>query len=577
LIVTTIFGSALILLKNLLYGRMIGELAASVGLRHISGLFLTLVLVYMFLLLFDGFINGCLGCVGEFARGKIDGMLSGIIFQKAYEKNHRELYRPDYLDMNRFIREHYGEILSSLENLIGIVFGSLAVVLASVPLFIATEPLMLIYLLLIILIRGSTSYYFSKKYYQLMKYTLATQIRREEYYRELMSNKKYGKEIRVYNLLAFLQGKWKTVYDDIWRLRRKRNLKERDYQNAGSIVITLLDYGVILLLLYSAYRGNINLAEFSMLFALSRTCSSQVGNIAESLTKNTYNSAAYIKELREYIEPVTAENLMKNVAKPGYSDGLAFGGFERLKAENLSFTYPQSNKKAVDSVDFELNKGEIVSILGYNGSGKTTLSKLLTGLFSPDGGRVELNGRNISGVPREDVYKYFGFAYQEFISYILPLRQNVGLGRVEHMENTDMLADAYRKGNLEKIISNLPKGDETVLGRTYWTESVELSGGEWQRVILSRAHMGNPEILILDEPTASIDPLEELRMLENLRQYVTGRTAVLISHRIGFARLADRILVMDGGKIKESGSHEELLSRNGLYAALFNSQKNLYN
>ena len=576
LILVTLIRSAVLFLTSVLYGGMVGELSAMVTESRMSALFIVLASVYVFTLLFGGVSENGLGCLYSYAYGKIDGTLSKLIFQKVYDKEHKELYQKDFLDLGKFIYDHYNEIIASMETVIRVVFGSLSVVLASLAVFIFTEPLMMVYLLFVVVIRGGTSFYFSRKYYDLMKNNLEGHIRRESYYRELMSNRKYGKEIRVYNLLAFLQKKWMQYYDIIWGLRKKRNLQERKYQSLGSILITVMDYSVVLLLVYSAYLGNIDLAAFTMLYSLSRTCSAQVGNVAESLTRSAYQSTTYMGELRDFLHPVTRHSIERIAAQPACGGGLCYGEFQELRAENISFAYPGSNKMAVDGASLTLKKGEIISVLGYNGSGKTTLSKLLLGLFMPDEGSVYINGHKFTREKRDEIYQYFGVAFQDYMPYLLTLKQNVGIGCVERIDDRELLNNAYEKANLERILKNLDRGEDTPIGKAFWTDNADLSGGEWQRVILARAHMGEPEILVLDEPTASIDPIEELRMLENLRRYVKGRTAVLISHRIGFARLADRIVMMAEGRVTETGTHEELLAAKGYYASLFKSQRELY-
>ncbi len=576
LVLVTLAESAILFGTSVLFGLLVGEFQGMHEVGGMTGLFALLAISYVALLLFGDLLHSGLNSVYAYAHGKIDSSVSGLIFLKAYEADHVKFFQKDYLDLNKFMYEHYGEIVGSLESAISTVFGSISVIMGSVAVFIFTEPLMIFYLLAVVLIRGGTAFYFSKKQYDILKNSIMKHMRREEYYRELMSNKKYGKEIRVYRLLPFLQTKWKQFYTIIWNLRRKNNLKERNYSSIAGIIVTILDYSVVLLLVYSVYLGNISLAVFTILFSLSRTSSAQVGSIAENLSRSIFQGTTYMGDLQKFMHPIRKGEMEKLGSSQDMSDILPFGGFESLRAEHITFTYPEGGRPAVEDVCFELKKGEIVSILGYNGSGKTTLSKLLTGLMRPDVGTVTLNGETLSPDNRDEMYKYFGVAYQDFMPYLMTLRENVGFGRIEHLNDRIMLDEAYEKGNLERILSKLDKGENTPIGKAFWTDTADLSGGEWQRVILGRAHMGNPEVLILDEPTASIDPLEELRMLDNLRRYVAGRTAILISHRIGFARLADRIVMMDGGKITEIGSHEDLLQKNGYYAKLFFSQKELY-
>ena len=187
----------------------------------------------------------------------------------------------------------------------------------------------------------------------------------------------------------------------------------------------------------------------------------------------------------------------------------------------------------------------------------------------------------INGVPlcegnQKEFFCYFGNAPQEFSHFSVSIRDFVGLGRIEKMQEEEQLNDAYDKAGMRNFINKYEKGDQTVVGKEYDDQGVDLSGGEWQRMVIASAYMGEPELLLMDEPTASIDPLKEMEMIRNFRENLRGKTAILISHRIGFARLADRIVMMENGRIAEEGTHEELLEKGGNYARLFNEQKRLY-
>ena len=228
-------------------------------------------------------------------------------------------------------------------------------------------------------------------------------------------------------------------------------------------------------------------------------------------------------------------------------------------------------------MSFNIKKGEIVCILGYNGSGKSTLINLALGLSHPQKGVIFINGNDMNEEPHDKVSRYYGVAFQDFARFSLSLKENVTIGRVEKVPTDFDLEQAFDKGGLQTVISRLPQKDDTIIGKQYDDNGIELSGGEWQRIALARAYYGDPEIVVLDEPTASIDPLQELRILENIRRYLDGKTAILVSHRIGLSRLADRILFMKNGEIVEEGTPEELLKANGEYAKMFNAQKELYN
>ncbi|WP_161950199.1 ATP-binding cassette domain-containing protein [Clostridium thermosuccinogenes] len=301
--------------------------------------------------------------------------------------------------------------------------------------------------------------------------------------------------------------------------------------------------------------------------------------IVEILSADVMQSFLYIDKYDKFVDgfdPRKARNIKNRNNFLASSDNLKYGLFDNITFENVTYSYPSQKGNAVENINLKIKRGEIVSILGYNGSGKSTLSKLMCGLLEDYSGKIKLNGKDISDLSREDLYRYFGIGFQDFTKYSISLKDNVGIGMIEKIGDEEEINKVIKKGNLEYIIDGLPKGVDTILGKEYDPNGQDLSGGQWQRVILSRAYMGEPEVLILDEPTASIDPIEEMRLLEHFDDIIKGKTAILISHRIGFARLSSRICVMDNGHIVEDGTHEELLALKGKYYEIFMSQQQLY-
>ena len=244
--------------------------------------------------------------------------------------------------------------------------------------------------------------------------------------------------------------------------------------------------------------------------------------------------------------------------------------------DHVSYTYSNADRPAVRDISLKIKKGEIISILGYNGSGKTTLSKVINGLLHDYEGRVLFHDIDIRDMDAERSYQYVGTVYQAFAKYKMSFGENISVGDVEHLEDAARIAEVMHIVNLDDVVEGFANGTDTKLGKDLYADGADLSGGQWQRIAIARACMGSKEILIFDEPTAAIDPWEEENLLQNLRSILNGRTAVLLSHRIGFARLADTIYMMQEGQIVEQGSHEELLRMNGLYSQFFFAQQKLY-
>jgi ATP-binding cassette subfamily B protein len=300
-----------------------------------------------------------------------------------------------------------------------------------------------------------------------------------------------------------------------------------------------------------------------------------ISRIVDVLSKDLAENYQYVEKYEAFTGK-TSLSMLNDISEPDLKMDNNGEKFESLTFENVCYKYPHGEKNAVHNLNFTLKKGEIISILGYNGSGKSTFSKLMCGLLEDYTGTIKLNGRDIKTYDRESLYRYFGIGFQDFTRYSISLKENVAVGMVESFDDEIQIERAIEKGNLQEVIKKLPEGINTIMGKEYDAAGEDLSGGQWQRVILSRAYMGEPEVLILDEPTAAIDPIEEMRMLNQFKDIVRDKTALLISHRIGFARMSSRICIMDEGRIIESGTHEELLKLKGKYYELFTSQEQLY-
>ena len=400
-------------------------------------------------------------------------------------------------------------------------------------------------------------------------------IRNQKYFTELMTTKRYIKETKIYILESYFFKRFEKWY-----------LKVRDAYYKVWLLQTLINqgilfanfffkYGLTALLLYMVYKGELDVGEA----ALIRIAGESLINVSWQFKRpveEIVKFVSYAPTMIDMIFPITKEE-HKEIKKLEYEDfALKLGDFKSIEVNNVSYGYPSREDDQVTDFNLTINKGDIISVLGYNGSGKTTATKLIAGVLEPTSGNILFNGTDIKEYDIKEYYKYFGIGFQDFCKYRLTMKENIAFGRIEEIENEELIAESIKKANLKNIINRLPDGIDTVMGKELHKKGQDLSGGEWQKVILSRAYMGSPEILVLDEPTASIDPFEEERMLEEFKNILKDKTAILISHRISFARLANKIVMMKDGKIVEQGNHDELLLKKGYYYKLFTSQQDLY-
>jgi ATP-binding cassette subfamily B protein len=249
-----------------------------------------------------------------------------------------------------------------------------------------------------------------------------------------------------------------------------------------------------------------------------------------------------------------------------------------IEFRNVSFTYPGKDPETeatLKNVRFTIEAGEAIALVGRNGAGKTTIVKLLTRLYDPDEGEILIGGRNIKEYDLKALREEIGVIFQDYVSYYLSARENIGVGRVNDIDNLELVNSAAQKSGADVIVEELTDGYETMLGR-WWKDGTQLSGGQWQKVALARAFIRDARILILDEPTSSLDARAEYEVFAKFRELTEGKTAIFISHRFSTVRLADRIFVLENGVVLEDGSHEELMKVNGRYAELFNLQAEAY-
>ena len=393
--------------------------------------------------------------------------------------------------------------------------------------------------------------------------------RERTYIQGLLVEKDPAKEIRAYEMAWFLRARFAALYER--RIRALRQLvRRRASQGVVGGGLTALVSGAVLgLLILFVSQGDVSLAGAGAAAAALILLGTQLQGLAGGVGQ-LYESALFIQDFNNFVQTELA---------PGTS---AFTGTAPLPAHighlsvrDLTFTYPSRRAPSLRDVNIDIGAGQVVALVGENGSGKTTLAKLLAGLYLPQVGRISWDGQDLASMDIAQVRKRVAVLFQDYVKYFLSARENVSVGRWERAEDEAAIRQAAIRSGANDLIEALPNGYDTYLGPQFFGGS-DLSTGQWQRVALARAFFRDAELVILDEPTASLDPRAEAALFAAVRELFAGRSVVLISHRFATVRLADHIYVLDAGRLIEHGDHDELMARNGLYAELFTMQASAF-
>lgn len=392
--------------------------------------------------------------------------------------------------------------------------------------------------------------------------------RRMAYYLDLLTRDTYNKEIKLFGLGGHFIDRWREIADRFYL--ENRSLVRRRYLMAFALgsLTTIVTSGTFLYVALQAVRRRLTLGDLTFYSQAVGQVQSSFSSILGGLS-DMYENSLYLGTLYDFLDHEP------DIRSPENPRPLHLPLRQGVEFRNVRFTYPGKTEPALQNVSFRIGPDEAVALVGQNGAGKTTIVKLLTRLYDPDEGQILLEGHDVREYALADVHGAIGVIFQDYVTYFFSARENIGLGRLEAVDDRARVEDAAAKSGAAGFIEKLPKGYETTLGR-WFDEGYQLSGGEWQKVALARAFMRDAEILILDEPTASLDARAEHEIFTRMKELTQGKMTLFISHRFSTVRLADRILVLEHGTITEQGTHDELLAAGGLYAELFNLQAEAY-
>ena len=421
--------------------------------------------------------------------------------------------------------------------------------------------------LLVILVAAVVPAFLGESHFAFIGYSQnirQTPVRRQlDYLRVIGASKESAKELRLFGLSSFLSGEYARlangIYDENAKLARRRLWAGA----ALALLNTAGYYGAYAYVIYRTVTGALTWGTLQFLAGAIAGTSSNIQSVFSTFS-SIADQSLFLTDLVEFLQ-VQPKLRSKPDAIPAprpIREGFVF--------EQVSFSYPGSQRCILDRLDLRIQPGERIALIGENGEGKTTLVKLMTRLYDPTGGRILLDGVDLRDYNMEDLQSQIGVIFQDFMRYEMTARENIAVGRIDSAED-GLVRGAAHKSLADQVIERLPKQYEQQLGLRF-EGGVDLSGGEWQKVALARAYIRDAQVVILDEPTASLDARSEYEVFQRFAELTAGKTALLISHRFSTVRMADRIIVLEKGKIAEQGSHGQLLSQGGRYSDMFELQ-----
>jgi ATP-binding cassette subfamily B protein len=426
--------------------------------------------------------------------------------------------------------------------------------------------------LMLLLVLGVVPAFLGESHFAFLGYAKnfrQTPMRRQlDYLRVLGGSKEAAKELKLFGLRNFLRERFTSLSDEIYDENIALSRRKLVAGSLLSMIGTMGYYSAYVFVIWRTVQGALTIGTLTFLTGAIQQASSNIQQIFSTIA-GIGDQALFLTDLLAFfqMQPTIQSKPNALPAPKPITRGVEF--------RNVSFSYPGNPRMVLDQINFTLHPGERLALIGENGQGKTTIVKLITRLYDPTEGQILLDGVDLREYDLEDLHREIGVIFQDFMRYEMTARENIAVGRIEEIDNLELLKDAARKSLADQTIGRLSLGYDQMLGRRF-DKGVDLSGGEWQKVALARAYLRDAQLLILDEPTAALDARSEFEVFQRFSELTAGKMALFISHRFSTVRSADRILVLENGKITEEGTHDQLASLGGRYAEMFEMQASSY-
>ena len=498
-----------------------------------------------------------------------DGLLGDLysndssekIIRKTAELTIAQLEDPEFYDKLERARTQTSSRVGLMSNALGQAESIISIITLIAGL-VYFEPILILILVLSIIPSFINEAKFSSTRYSLAR-SWTSERRELDYLRFIGANNQTAKEVKLFGLTDFIAERFKNLSNDYYHLNKKLSLKQSFYGSLFNILGVLSYYGAYIYIILRVLSGVITIGELTFLSGSFNRLRNNLQGFFSRFTRIS-ESALYLQDYFDFLDLSIEQTSEEKIPMPETI-------MEGFQVNDLHFSYPGSKTEVLKGVTFSMKAGEKMAFVGQNGAGKTTLIKLFLRFYEPTQGEILLDGININKFDVDLYRNRFGVIFQDFFKYEFTLRENIAVGNISEIDNDETIGYAASKSLAEQVVSEMEDGLEQRLGRRFY-QGQELSGGQWQKVALARAYMKDADVMVLDEPTSALDAQAEYDVFERFIALTKGKTSIIISHRFSTVRMADRILVLQNGRVLELGTHEELMANPKLYSELFKLQ-----
>ncbi len=544
----------------------------SIGTAVFFGSIVMSLLIFFFVYkIINQVINRLNTAVTRIAGEKVVRHVRLQIMEKAKTVDMADFDRPEFYERLENANREAGmrpiAILSATFDAI-----SKTISLISYAVVLITAPDMwwaAIVMILVSVPTAAISFSYRRKNYMYMRYR-SKDRRQMNYYSDIMVNKDVVKEIRMFDLGDTFTDSFDRVFDGYYKGIRSLIVRENIWQLSVTVISSLVNCVFFAMIAYKVFQGEIQIGDYSLYTGALTSIASNVAALI-SVSANVYEGTLFVDNLIAFMK--TEPTVVPTVETP---EKVHHGGAHTIEFKNVSFRYPGTERDVLKNINLTIRPGETAVLVGLNGAGKTTFIKLLTRLYDPTEGEIFLDGKDLREYDVKDLYSMFGIIFQDFGKYAMNVSENIKFGDIHRPHSESDIKKAAADADAEEFVSMLPNGYDTPLMRYFEPNGIELSIGQWQKLAIARAFYSTSDILILDEPTASLDPIAEQEIFNQFDRLREDKTTIFVSHRLSSATVATKIIVLEYGELIEEGTHRELMAKRGKYFELFTTQASRY-